>query len=393
MEHNRPFPKSEFWIATCGGLLLLVSWGLAYSMPVMFPRLAEYFAVPVWHFAACFSVGGAMYFAIGGLTGAMADRYGTPVVVTLGLLTCAAGFLVASVAGSEAIFAAGYIIAVGAGVGLTYAPVTAAVQVLCTRDKIIAAGIASSGIGFGSLLLPPLVAWLYRTWDWRSALQMMAVLAVLGILPVLSLRRVVETAPAVTATSNLRSNPRFVMAFVAQVLFAIVAFVPFAHLVSIALKNGWSATEGVELISIVGLGSTVGRFLVVPIAQRLGTLQTASLLAYVMALTLAALALVQVHWAIWADMTLFGLSYGGIIALTAPIVAEICGHANVGRNVGTLISARAVGVLLGPWAVGLATWWLGAYTWPLIACALVGVMAGICMERCAVEETAAVIAS
>src|ERR1700742_3583736 len=95
----------EIWIATCGCLLLLVCWGLAYSMPVMFPSLAERFAVPVWHFAACFSIGGAIYFSIGGPAGAVADRYGTPIVVIAGSLISALGFLIASFANSEIMFA------------------------------------------------------------------------------------------------------------------------------------------------------------------------------------------------------------------------------------------------------------------------------------------------
>jgi hypothetical protein len=49
----------------------------------MFPSLAERFSVPVWHFAAYFSIGGAIYFSIGGLAGGAADRYGTPVVVAV----------------------------------------------------------------------------------------------------------------------------------------------------------------------------------------------------------------------------------------------------------------------------------------------------------------------
>jgi len=393
MKNKFPQISRELRIASCGCMLLLVCWGLAYSMPVLFPRLAEQFSVPAWHLAACFSIGGAVYFAIGGLAGAMSDRYGTPIVVSLGLLTCAAGFLAASFASSEIVFAAGYIVAVGAGVGLTYAPVTAAVQVLCVRDKIIAAGIASAGIGFGSLILPPVVAWLNRGWDWRFALQMMAGLAVIGILPVFSLRGMVETAPPATSVSPLRTNRRFQLAFVAQVLFAIVAFVPFAHLVGIALSNGWSSMEGVELISILGLGSTVGRFLVVPVAHRVGSCEAASMFAYVMSASLAILGLVQHHGVIWVDVVIFGLAYGGIIALTAPINAEICGPANSGRNIGTLMSARAIGVFVGPWAVGVSEWWLGDYRLPMLGCAVMGIATAICMDRCAPRQTAPAIAA
>ena len=118
MTKTRGNSADELWIATCGCLLLLVCWGLTYGMPVMFPFLADRFAVPVWHFAACFSIGGAIYFSIGSLAGAVADRYGTPIVVAVGSLISAAGFLIASLATSELVFAIGYIIGIGSGVGL-----------------------------------------------------------------------------------------------------------------------------------------------------------------------------------------------------------------------------------------------------------------------------------
>src|ERR1700693_3475719 len=52
MPKKQSRSSREIWIATCGCILLLVCWGLTYSMPVMFPSLAERFSVPLWHFAA-----------------------------------------------------------------------------------------------------------------------------------------------------------------------------------------------------------------------------------------------------------------------------------------------------------------------------------------------------
>jgi MFS transporter, OFA family, oxalate/formate antiporter len=374
--------SGELWIATCGCLTLLVCWGLTYSMPVMFPSLAERFSVPVWHFAAYFSIGGAIYFSIGGLAGGAADRYGTPVVVAVGSLISAAGFLTASLANSELMFAIGYIVGIGAGVGLTYAPVTAAVQVLTTpKTKIVAAGITSAGVGFGSMLVPPLVSWLYNLVSWGITLQAMAAFAVVGVLPVFALNGVVRRAPAPTGVSAFRANNNFLLAFVGQLLFAIMFFVPFAHMVNISLWHGWAAYEGVELISLLGFGSTAGRFLVAPLAQRMGACRSSSLCAFTAAAAMFGIALASAHWVIWANVVIFGLAYGGVITLTAPIVSEICGPANVGRNVGTLTGARAIGVLLGPWSVGVTEWWLNSYTEPLLACAFIGLASAVCMER------------
>jgi MFS family permease len=257
--------------------------------------------------------------------------------------------------------------------------VTAAVQVLTTETKIVAAGITSAGVGFGSMLLPPVVSWLYHVASWGLTLQAMAALAVVGILPVFALKGVVQKAPPPTSVSPWTNN-KFVLAFIGQLLFAIMFFVPFAHLVNISLWHGWTTYEGVELISLLGFGSTTGRFLVTPLAQRMGACHSSSLCAFTAAGAMFGIALASAHWAMWADVAVFGLAYGGVITLSAPIVSEICGPANVGRNVGALTGARAIGVLLGPWSVGVAEWWSNSYTAPLLACAFIGLASAVCME-------------
>jgi MFS family permease len=367
----------------------MACWGLTYAMPVIFPTLSHEFEAPAWHFAAYFSIGGAIYFSIGGYAGALADRHGAPAVVWAGLCAAATALLLASFSHSEWLFAICYIAAIGAAVGLTYAPVTAAVQVLSVHRKMLTAGITSSGIGFGSMLFPPLAAWLMHIADWRVALQVMAAIIVIGGLPVLALRGSLKRAPPPTGVSALRTNRNFAWAFVGQILFAVMFFVPFAHLVNVSLALGWSVNEGVELISLLGLGSTIGRFLAAPFAQRLGACRGAAVCALVTAIAMLGLALGSSHVVLWFCAAVFGVSYGAVIALSAPIVTEICGAADTGRNVGVLMGARAIGVLLGPWSVGLAQWMLGAYTLPLAACALVGLAAAACMARSGIALRAA----
>jgi MFS family permease len=113
----------------------------------------------------------------------------------------------------------------------------------------------------------------------------------------------------------------------------------------------------------------------------MGACHTASLCAFITAVAMMGIALASMHWLIWCAVAVFGLTYGGVLALSAPIVSEICGAVNVGKNVGTLMGARAIGVLLGPWSVGVAEWWLDSYTAPLLACAFIGLASALSIER------------
>jgi MFS family permease len=97
-----------------------------------------------------------------------------------------------------------------------------------------------------------------------------------------------------------------------------------------------------------------------------------------MAVSLLALGESRQLWELWADAVLFGCGYGGITALIGPIAAETTRTNVVGRAVGLLMTARALGILLGPWAVGVGVLWSGHYVMPLAACAaLAGVAAAM----------------
>lgn len=138
--------------------LMFTSFGIAYSIPVLFPNLSRSLTVPVWHLPAYFSVAGALYYSIGVLSGSIADMHGARIVAGAGQLCIAGGLLLTSFAITEANFAVVYIVGIGLGIGLTYVPVVSAVQALCPHDRLRAAGIVSAGIGIGTLVLPPLTA-------------------------------------------------------------------------------------------------------------------------------------------------------------------------------------------------------------------------------------------
>jgi MFS family permease len=62
-----------------------------------------------------------------------------------------------------------YGIGVGLGVGLAYVPALGAVQRWFARRRGFASGLAVSGIGVGTLVMPPLAAFLIATLGWRQA--------------------------------------------------------------------------------------------------------------------------------------------------------------------------------------------------------------------------------
>ena len=368
------------------GALLFSCFGTAYAVPVLFPALSQALAIPPPHLTALFSATGAFYFVLGVASGPLADRIGPRIVAAVGSAVLACGLIVMSRASSEYAFDIGYLLGVGAGVGLCFVPAVGAVQALCLKNPAIAGGVAASGIGLGTFVLPSLAQLTIDYVGWRQALQLLSVVAACGGLAALPLGRprmgndhgrVPLASESPPPFAELLQSHRFLLLYAAQLVVSLVAFVPFAHLVLFATTMGWSAATGGYLIGMIGIGSLCGRLLLSFIAQSLGSCRTAALCAVLMAVALVLLLLASNAWEMSSDAALYGLGYGGVIGLTGPIVAEVLGVRRICTSVGFVTTSRALGILIGPWAVGVTAHRLGSYDVPFLACAGLALIAAI----------------
>lgn len=382
-----------------GGVLLFTGFGTAYAIPIFFPVLSAALAIPLPHLTRLFSTTGALYFSLGIVSGPLADRIGARVIAAVGCAVLACGLVAMSWAGGERAFEAGYLLGVGGGVGLCFVPTVGAVQALCQKNPAIAGSIVASGIGIGTLVLPPLAQLMIVHVGWRQGLRVLGILAACGGLAALPLVMpgaandrsgvAVSSIRAPRLAELLRSD-RFLLLYAAQLLISAVAFVPFAHLIFFAEAMGWSAATGGYLIGLIGIGSIGGRLLLGIVAQSLGACRVAGLCAVVMALALALLPAATNCWELGGDVALYGLGYGGVIGLTGPVVAEVMGVRGICASVGLVTTSRAMGILVGPWTVGLMADRLGGYDIPFLACSglsLIGALLFGALDRaCAAER-------
>lgn len=372
-----------FWgdlrIAMCGAILMSTSFGIVYSMAVLFPRLHRELHIPFWRLAACFSGAGAIYFSLGLVGGAIIDRFGTARIVRCGQLILVVGLLIISLTHDEFWFDTTYIITVGLGVGMTFVPVTGAVQVLCAANSTLAASITSAGIGLGSLALPPIAAMVLRTAGWQAVLWVLAGCALVASLAATPLS--CASGPGPPAQQHMVFSTGFKLLYAAQTLASLVAFVPFAHVVTwVTVHHGMTMAQGVELISSLGIGSTLGRLGLVALGARFRETRVGATCSLLMAFSMIAINVVVPHlWSLAVLMFVFGAAYGGFNALLGPLAMKICGKAHVGRAVGVLATTRAIGMLLGPWTVGVTAMWWGSYSLPFVGCGLIALMSATLM--------------
>ena len=180
---------------------------------------------------------------------------------------------------------------------------------------------------------------------------------------------------------------RFVGLYAACLICSFGVFVPFAHLVPYALDHGIPQSAAVLLLGVIGVGSTAGRFCLGGLADRMGR-QSALVAMFVgMAFALAVWALSTDVWALAGFAFIYGVFYGGWVALLPAVVMDYFGGRNVSAIIGVLYTSVAFGTLVGPSAAGFAFDISHSYTLPILASVCANIIAAgimVAMSKTAV---------
>src|ERR1051326_6384512 len=276
---------------------------------------------------------------------------------------------------------------VGVGTGLSYVPAFAAVQRWFVTWGGLASGIAASGIGVGTFLIGPMTEALSSMGDWRVTFKICACLAVLvglsgslllsdspdenrGELPDDVLHPGLPTTDAMTISLRhaVRSQT-FAWMYCGILLVSLPVVLPYAYLASSALSRGFDGRHALQLVSILGIGSIIGRGLVAVTADRLGRRE-------VFLVCCIGISVSTVVWALGSGLLLyayalsFGTFYGGFVALLPTFTVDNFGRHNAASVMGLIYSGRAFAGLLGPPIVALLIARWHGHTFPFEAIAI-----------------------
>jgi MFS family permease len=391
------------WIVVAGAFaVMFVGFGSAYSFSVFLEPMRHTFQASLGSVSLVFSLAGFLYFALGIASGPLADRWGSRRLAIVGMLLTALGLIVAGIAPGLTTVYVAYGLGIGLGIGCSYVPSIGAVQRWFLRRRGLASGIAVSGIGAGTLVMPPVAALLIDTLGWRNAYVALGILtAIVGVGMALLIENdprdrglepdgassphpEAHTAPASgVSLRDAVTSRRFAGLYLACLIASFGLFVPFVHLVPYAREHGVPPASAVFLLSLIGIGSTAGRFLLGALADRMRRLAA-------VCATLVGMALAQVLWgfstgfwplAVFA--LLFGTFYGGFVAMLPAAVMDDFGGRNVSGIIGILYTSVAFGTLIGPSAAGYAFDLVHSYTLPIYASVAANILAA-----CVIAATA-----
>jgi MFS family permease len=384
------------WLVVAAAFVVtFVGFGSAYTFSAFVEPLQRDFGASRGSVSLVFSLAGFLYFGLGIVSGPLADRFGSRPFAVAGMILTGLGLAAASAAENLLQVYLAYGLGVGLGVGCAYVPAIGAVQRWFVRRRGLASGLAVSGIGVGTLVMPPLASLLIGTLGWRGTYLALGALAVVlgGGLAMLiendpggrglgpdgdpPLSHAVSAKPQGAAVSEAVRSIRFVSLYAACLICSFGVFVPFVHLVPYARDHGIAASSAVLLLGVIGVGSTAGRFFLGGLADRMGRELSLLLMFVGMALALVIWAVATTVWPLVAFAFVYGVFYGGWVAVLPAVVMDYFGGRNVAGLIGILYTSVAFGTLVGPSAAGFAFDFSHSYTLPILLSAAANVTAAI----------------
>jgi len=370
-------------IALFIGLFFL--WGGGYNTaPVFVGALLKAFG---WSHARVAWVPGVLSLSVG-VTGPIAgwllDRIEARFVMGAGAAMAGIGFAAAGRSNSFAgLLLSVLILGVGLGAS-TWLPSAMIIANWFGERRGTALGVATAGMEFGGMAMTYLTGYMIVTYGWRAAYSVLAIPALLVVLPLLMAvartrppgardQSVAESAHSLPGydVAEALGTRAFWMLVVAQLSYGLAVGGTFHHLVAHLEGLGYAVKSATLVVSVVLGMAAVGKAAMGALGDRIGG-KNALAIGFVM-MAVGAIILTEAARVSMVVLWIFvgGISGAAPVALVPMVLAETLGLKRFGTLFGWLGLGVTVGLFTGPLMVGWITDMTGSYMLGFEICALI----------------------
>jgi len=368
-------------VASAGCLINAWTFGIFYSFATAVGQMVEEFDASLSGVAALMAVTTFLFFALGIVTGPLADKFGARRLITIGALFMGGGLWFTAQAQSLLVGTITYSLGVGLGIGSYLVPMSVATGAWFVKHRTLALGVNTAGIGLGTLFLVPVCERLITSYGWRHAFEIMGIgsIAIYLVCALLSFRPPTPPSPVSASVAAVKSAVKrlvFWRLYFSGLSMSLALFVPFVFLVQYAKEQGISSSTAAFLITSLGLGSVLGRLGLGILGLRVGVLPLVVLCFCVQPVAYTIWLLAGGNYILLlAFAALLGVGYGGYVALSPVAAAGIFGLQGLGGVLGVLYTSAGIGALIGPIAAGAVIDATGSYTIAIVASIVVSTLA------------------
>lgn len=366
-------------------LSLGLAYGTYYSYGVFFKPMMSEFGWTRAETSGAYSLSFLLSGVLSVVMGRLNDRFGSRIVgVSLGLFM-GLGFLLMSRV--EAVWQL-YVfwgVIIGLGMSGAFVPLLSTVVKWFPARKGLMTGIAISGIGIGTIVIPPAAGWMISAYDWRLSYIIVGSVVLVVIVAAAQLFRpppVQIASPAdsgITGVENtsidsfsLREALRTRQPWMVCGIFGCGAFLNqlvLVHIVNHITDLGVPAATAAGVLSIIGGISIMGRLTIGSARDRIGNKRAYGVSFATMLAAYLWLQVARESWMLYLFAVIFGLAYGGLVVLISPLIADLFGLRAHGAIFGTANIAASGFGSLSPLLAGrifdmtegyYAAFWVGA---------------------------------
>jgi MFS family permease len=371
-------------IVAAGGLLGCVAIGGMFSLPVFLQPIARDTGWSVTGISSAMTIGFLAMAVTSMIWGTLSDRLGPLPVVLTGAVVLASSLVLASLATSLVAFQFVFGLMVGGATAAIFAPMMAAVTGWFDTHRSLAVSLVSAGMGMAPMTMSPLAAWLVSNHDWRTSMQIVALVVAAIMIPVsLLVRRApaLEGAPPAPSAEPVQAemsraqalrSPQFIILLLTNFFCCATHSGPIIHTVSYAISCGIPIVAAVTIYSVEGLAGMGGRIAFGLLGDRFGAKRILVLGLLAQAFGALGFVFVRELGGFYTVASVFGFIYAGTMPLYAVLARENFPLRMMGTVIGGTAMAGSLGMATGPLAGGLIYDAFASYAWLYIGSWIMG---------------------
>ncbi len=375
-----------------GFLAMVASFGTLYCFGVFFKPVSAQFGWTRAETSAAYSLYMIIHGMVNIIIGRMVDRFNPRLVVAICGIFLGSGYLLMSQITALWQYYLFYSVLVGTGMTV-YLPFFSTVAKSFQKRRGLMTGVVASGIGVGTVIMPPIATQLISSYDWSTSYIIIGCFVLVVIVAAAffissrtantselsndagaAAQTINEKTPGFTVRAAIHTR-QFWMFGISLFSFMFVQQVVVVHIIPYATDLGISAVSAASIISFIGGLSITGRLGLGGASDRVGTKA-----AWLIALTSVAISLFWLFlgarelWGFYLFAVIFGFGYGGGAVLQSPMIANLFGLRWHGAIYGMVLFIAMIGGAVGPLIAGGIFDISGNYQIALLITAAVGVM-------------------
>ena len=360
------FSKPLIYMLIGSAIILALSLGVRHGFGLYLVPMSDEFGWGHNVFSLAIAMQNLIWGAAQPFTGALADKYGSKIVVTVGGVLYTIGLLLMAVSST------GWLLNLSVGLILGLALSATSFSVLLSavgraappEKRSLAMGIASAAGSFGQFIMLPSTLLLLQNFGWSAALVVSALLIAM-IVPLAWMLKAPAFVVPNTSTNQVQLSFKDILVIAKNhkpfwflsLGFLVCGFqVVFIgiHLPGYLIDHGFNATTGTVFLALVGLFNIVGTYTAGWLGGKYSKPKLLMGLYGLRGIAIIAFLMLPLStFTIYSFGVVMGLLWLSTVPLTNGIVANMFGIKYLSMLSGIVFFTHQVGSFFGGWLGGV----------------------------------------